>query len=240
MSELLTFSADLFADLFEDHPEIKLSSLGHYQTYGFVLAIASSPENIPPAEWQPLLFKTNKLPDFDTPELGRTFTFNIRSLWDDLNTQLRNEKIVLPDACDYSPLTGADQALIDYCAGYLKGYAWLKAVWEHAIKNETGDSKTDMMLNMLIFALMTLNKNKGEATQSTEKNKKGMSIDKAWKLLPTLLTSVGINGQALREIEKLTAEQNAKLESIQPIAKIGRNDLCYCGSGKKYKKCCLQ
>ena len=21
---------------------------------------------------------------------------------------------------------------------------------------------------------------------------------------------------------------------------IGRNDLCHCGSGKKYKKCCLQ
>src|ERR1700712_2963175 len=23
------------------------------------------------------------------------------------------------------------------------------------------------------------------------------------------------------------------------MAKIGRNDLCHCGSGKKYKKCCL-
>ena len=22
------------------------------------------------------------------------------------------------------------------------------------------------------------------------------------------------------------------------MAKIGRNDLCHCGSGKKYKKCC--
>ena len=24
----------------------------------------------------------------------------------------------------------------------------------------------------------------------------------------------------------------------QPIHKVGRNDLCPCGSGKKYKKCC--
>lgn len=29
--------------------------------------------------------------------------------------------------------------------------------------------------------------------------------------------------------------------SVQPIKKkteLGRNDPCYCGSGKKYKKCC--
>ena len=26
---------------------------------------------------------------------------------------------------------------------------------------------------------------------------------------------------------------------LAPVAKLGRNDLCPCGSGKKYKKCCL-
>lgn len=29
------------------------------------------------------------------------------------------------------------------------------------------------------------------------------------------------------------------MEEEEPIKKIGRNDLCPCGSGKKYKKCCL-
>jgi len=28
-------------------------------------------------------------------------------------------------------------------------------------------------------------------------------------------------------------------ESVQFVPKVGRNDLCPCGSGKKYKKCCL-
>jgi uncharacterized protein YecA (UPF0149 family) len=27
--------------------------------------------------------------------------------------------------------------------------------------------------------------------------------------------------------------------SDSPTTKVGRNDLCPCGSGKKYKKCCL-
>ncbi len=37
-------------------------------------------------------------------------------------------------------------------------------------------------------------------------------------------------------------EEGAKKEVTEPIKvgpKIGRNDPCSCGSGKKYKKCCL-
>ena len=33
--------------------------------------------------------------------------------------------------------------------------------------------------------------------------------------------------------------QGHTLKSRQPLHKIGRNDKCICGSGKKYKKCCL-
>lgn len=35
---------------------------------------------------------------------------------------------------------------------------------------------------------------------------------------------------------------NARINSHQNFKKekIGRNDLCPCGSGKKYKKCCLK
>ncbi len=238
--EILEFSAGLFADLFEDSKEINAASIGHYQTYGFVLAVASSPEKLSPVEWQPLLFKDNKLPDFESPELGRTFTFNIRSLWNELNNQLKNERVILPEACDYSSERGANESLIAYCSGYLKGYVWLKDVWEHATKEtESADLKSDMMIKMLVFALMTFS-NKGAVQQNKQEGQASMTSDQAWKLLPTLLTSVGINGQAMSEIERLTTEQDAKLEAVQPVPKIGRNDSCYCGSGKKYKKCCLQ
>jgi uncharacterized protein YecA (UPF0149 family) len=38
--------------------------------------------------------------------------------------------------------------------------------------------------------------------------------------------------------------EKAQLEAVQPVEyhpgpKFGRNDPCPCGSGKKYKKCCL-
>lgn len=40
--------------------------------------------------------------------------------------------------------------------------------------------------------------------------------------------------------EKNTSGQPSHLEPYHADPKIGRNDLCPCGSGKKYKKCCLE
>ena len=40
------------------------------------------------------------------------------------------------------------------------------------------------------------------------------------------------------EREKLYKEQRSSGTVVREGAKIGRNDPCHCGSGKKYKKCC--
>ncbi|MSR90963.1 hypothetical protein FYJ33_05975 [Clostridiaceae bacterium WCA-383-APC-5B] len=37
---------------------------------------------------------------------------------------------------------------------------------------------------------------------------------------------------------KFVQRQNVKIQPIVKERKIGRNDPCPCGSGKKYKKCC--
>ena len=43
----------------------------------------------------------------------------------------------------------------------------------------------------------------------------------------------------LREQPKKKSKLNQKASPIQSNVKIGRNEKCPCGSGKKYKKCCL-
>lgn len=42
-------------------------------------------------------------------------------------------------------------------------------------------------------------------------------------------------------LKVLSAENRSKnnMSKISPTKKIGRNDFCSCGSGRKYKKCCL-
>jgi uncharacterized protein YecA (UPF0149 family) len=44
--------------------------------------------------------------------------------------------------------------------------------------------------------------------------------------------------QAIAKKDEITPLENKSAASIKPAIKVGRNDPCPCGSGKKYKKCC--
>lgn len=52
-----------------------------------------------------------------------------------------------------------------------------------------------------------------------------------------LVFNVEIKGVKARLIPIKDQEKNIPFRTVNP--KHGRNDLCACGSGKKFKKCCL-
>jgi SWIM/SEC-C metal-binding protein len=62
-----------------------------------------------------------------------------------------------------------------------------------------------------------------------------MCEGKGWQII------VGIEPdkfEDVSDVEKLLyPDSSTSFRSVYP--KTGRNDFCYCGSGKKYKKCCL-
>ncbi|WP_317451590.1 SEC-C metal-binding domain-containing protein [Methylobacter psychrophilus] len=45
--------------------------------------------------------------------------------------------------------------------------------------------------------------------------------------------------RSLFNLEDTGSDDFSDLSKIRPASKVGRNDPCPCGSGKKYKKCCL-
>jgi hypothetical protein len=40
--------------------------------------------------------------------------------------------------------------------------------------------------------------------------------------------------------ERMVAKRNERNAELQKFSKVNRNDICLCGSGLKYKKCCLK
>lgn len=47
------------------------------------------------------------------------------------------------------------------------------------------------------------------------------------------------NPEAVKQMKRLMNQSLVKTKPEIKKEKTGRNDLCICGSGKKYKKCCL-
>ena len=63
------------------------------------------------------------------------------------------------------------------------------------------------------------------------------TLDETNSTNPEKINSIGnLDEQTL---QRLLAYQNRK-PSVREHKKISRNDECPCGSGKKYKKCCLE
>lgn len=52
--------------------------------------------------------------------------------------------------------------------------------------------------------------------------------------------NTAIENDQLKKLEALAKQyQLAHTQKVREYKKVGRNDLCPCGSGKKYKNCCL-
>ena len=64
-----------------------------------------------------------------------------------------------------------------------------------------------------------------------------INLEEAMDIIPLVVQEIYAHYKELKE-EELFFRKKA-LKPIVNSNKIGRNELCSCGSGKKYKKCCL-
>ncbi len=214
-------------------------SIGLYQTCGFALAVAGAPEIISPLEWLPRLFSADRLPDFSADSEKEEILEQLVGLLNHWTAQFAERDsedalLDLPDGCYFVDGKGPSQSSRDFCKGYLSGYRWLQKAWDAVLRDIGEEDREKLVLNATIMACLTLLYSDDRGAKATMPDRDlPMKPAKAWHLLPALLIETGGFGWN---------RQQAVLDSPQtPTAseKIGRNAPCPCGSGKKYKKCCL-
>jgi uncharacterized protein len=126
-----------------------------------------------------------------------------------------------------------------WCQGYLRGYMLTEEFWQEAFDflAEEGLADTqDNHLGMLTLMVTMADWQVALAdAEDPEKLAKGFV-----EAFDAINDGVKITYQLalLLEENRLQAEQERQ-PVVRSAPKIGRNDPCPCGSGKKYKKCCL-
>ena len=176
---------------------------------GFLAAVLTGPEVVPPSTWLPLFLGEEEFAN--EPEARAGFDAIMR-LCNGVAGQLRCAPAeVCPEGDD-------DEGIETFCKGYIRG-ASLHPSWE---KNERG-----LALLCLFTALA------GEVRESDLQGPDDQPLpdSEAW-----LQEHRNQLGAYLAELHDLFA--SARLPVITK-PKAGRNEPCPCGSGKKYKKCCL-
>jgi uncharacterized protein len=208
------------------------------EAHGFLTAILSAPNLIMPSKWQPVLF--GGYPEFESKEQAVTIVGLINRLYNEINRELSSNNnifsILLFENGNEVPVNQASLDLAkEWCRGYLEG-AELDELWSE------DEKENDLLLPFEIVARQAIFiSNIGKGVNSKDSDPMEGELEhrkKTWALLPNYIKEV--HGYWLNYRSR-PHYNNERYDNNHPIrtSKTGRNDLCPCGSGKKYKKCCI-
>lgn len=194
---------------------------------GFVTGLLIGPETIVPSRWIPEIFGVDS-PDgmiweseADTGRyMGLIFAYN-NSLAELFDTQ----------PASYKPLfhfrrvgDRESVSITQWCSGFMTAVELALDSWAPLIEDEEAKE--------LLFPLLLYGTDEGRATLEKKPDFRNMSPQEWFEAIPLM-------------VQKIRRYWLPYRRSMVPVIQqlvdhsVGRNDPCPCGSGKKFKKCCL-
>lgn len=188
---------------------------------GFLCAVLSGPDIITPSQWLPEALGRN--PEYESLEQAKEFMALLMGFYNDAVSSLENNQ---PPQLILKPGSPSDWRL-DYqtwCEGYILGWSLSTQEWL-----QPGNEP----LKKLTFPILYLSGAfKEEAERQGKESMPEEEERKVWQdcadILPQTIVAIYNFWRSKRK--------QFPIQRVQP--KVGRNELCPCGSGKKFKQCC--
>ena len=191
---------------------------------GFLTALIIGPEFVPPSQFVPIITRSasdNKLILQNQKELEKFFDIVMRH-YNHINETFNNGEIYMPF------LLEDDQGVAKgnfWALGFMRGTELNHALWQDLLSHD--DVASEMIP---IFVLRYEN----DEDPSLRPYKDPISKDKRKELLVSMIAGV----KNLYDLFRAAEDELDSIDEAPTHFKTGRNDLCPCGSGKKFKKCC--
>lgn len=220
--------------VFLGHPSRPPETLRYHELEGFLFAVGSAPELVRPSEWLPEVFGGQEA-GFETLEEARAILRELMSLYNVVNASAASERATLPSDCRFRRKVlanldeGAPMSL--WSRGFLRGHQWLEEAWEHAVPDPLDQEFAMWLMTLSFFASRRLAESYVKELGRSDLEEAATLFRRAF---PDALAEYARLG---RTIHKVVMDDAAKAER-RTGTKVGRNDPCPCGSGRKYKKCC--
>lgn len=187
---------------------------------GLLCAVASSPQPVPTEKWIPVVLGEGK---FKSEELAKEAEQLLLRCYDDTFRELAGEDGIT--MLSY-PVEEGEEELALWCDGYLEGTQLAEPGWF-----EMGEDEE--VVSELLYPFMLLS---GRLKESAlEEGEEWPGPDEERRLMDEARESIAVDISAAYHF---WFERRVNREPIRREAtKVGRNDPCPCGSGKKYKAC---
>jgi uncharacterized protein len=212
--------------------------MSYCELAGFLFAVACSPEMVQPSEWLPLVFN-EKEGGFATMDEAQEILPVVMALYNYANSGVLEGEPALPPDCtvraeavsNHEP----DAPVSQWARGFASGHDWLENLWDEYTPAEFGEELGADLLVLSFFASRQL----AEAYRKEIKSEGEPLEELAGEMLEALPEAMRSYAHIGRSIYEAVLYE-PRIEVHEPVRreKIGRNEPCPCGSGKKYKKCC--
>ena len=167
----------------------------------------------------------------------------IMTLYNEVNTCVLERSETLPVGCEFKTevLANFDEhtSILQWSRGFTIGHDWLSDVWEEYLLEEMDEECGATVMVLSFFSSRQLAEAFHTEIGLSESSIPGKSFkqfaENIRELFPAALTAYAHLGRTIFEI---LMEDAARVGQPAQHEKVGRNDPCPCGSGKKYKKCC--
>jgi uncharacterized protein len=197
-----------------------------FELDGFVAALLVCPETIMPSEWLPIVWGDEDQPSFESLDQAQA---TINAVMAHYN---RVAKGLARDPPEYAAILGNDPNSDDilwepWISGFERAMRLRAGAWEATLESDDEEVRSTIPM---ILALNEVD----IGTSSLD----DAAVDELDEVAPDLIPGMvlALNAWAKRRAGKRIAPERDVLFERRP--RVGRNELCPCGSGKKFKKCC--
>ena len=220
---------------FLEHPSRPAGTLTYHELEGFLFTVVSAPELIPLSDWLPIVFGEQEI-DYASPDEAQEIIGQIMALYNTTNAAVRDPPTRLPADCPLQDDVLAnleDEApMAQWSRGFLRGHQWLEELWED-LPEELADELGAILMALGFFSSREMAE-RVHAEATTGKQSFKATADAMHRVVPSAVAQYAHMG---RSITTVLAERDTDVPATRDV-RVGRNDPCPCGSGKKFKKCC--
>ncbi len=198
---------------------------------GLCAGLITGPDMIAPSEWLPLVWGDDVSPVFSSPEEAQSTTAMIMAHYNVVAQSLT------PPVIDYAPVfdvdTRTDETLWEsWAMGFERAMRLRMDAWTRIV--ESGDEEAASSVTMML-ALYEI----ASGDSDLPKDSKEELTKKAPDLITQMVMTLNdwTKSHPTEAMPLFRGVANAEYAPARSN-KIGRNEPCPCGSGRKYKKCC--
>ena len=209
---------------------------------GFMYALVITPAPIKPSEWLPAPFYGD-ISIFEDPEIGNPLAEFLLECYE-YYCILRN-KSELKYTYDLKDLDeGIFNTIYGWARGFWYGLSLRMSLWQSPYVTKKEAKNDPVVVSMEVFrGLADDTFDTAPMLKKLKKNTENIA-DEEWasRLIVNLMDAIPVSLHTLQEFSRYMIDKKAnelKLsEEANSSNKVGRNEDCPCGSGKKSKNCC--